>query len=228
MEQRRKKLILLAMISCLAIVVTAAVAWSVYFVQSRMPSGPELPPAAPEGTFSEEVIALNNKAVKIHLADADAAIQLYDRAIAIDPEYFKAYANKGRLLMQQGDFDDAEACFGRLTSLRPRVAEYYLGHAYCLMQQGETEAVEDRLLHALSAYNYQLGEPAPSTERVWPRLNRAIVLSLLGRDRLAEKEFEALDREYPHYSSMLTEVADRMKTSPRKERWEIILPGGSE
>ena len=83
--------------------------------------------------FSQEVIDLNNQGLEqLRGQEHEKALSLFDKAIAIDPEYHVALANKAQLLVTKKRYADACTCFETLVSLRPRTAEYYVGRAFCL------------------------------------------------------------------------------------------------
>ena len=203
-----------------AVFITAAAlaaAWSIYGHLCPMPTGPVLPPQPPDKEFSERVIALNNRAVEIQSEDPEGALRLYNEALKADPEYHLGYANKAQLLLQHKRYVEAATCYEKLAELRPRAAEYYVGHAFCLQRQGMQDEARGRLLHALSAYNYRMKKsPFPA------RFNRAMVLSLLGREAIARKELDDLADQWPEYASMVSALRQAMNKATTGDRWSIL------
>ena len=209
--------------------VAAVVALAAIFViwdhSFRIPNGPPLPPEVDKRTFSSEVINLNNGAGKFQIEDPAEALRLYDEALRLDPEYYVAYANKGTLLMCQGDYDQAAECFGRASKLCPRTVEYYMGHAACLHQLGDEGKAQDVLMYALSACNAQLAETPANA-----RLSRAYVLYLLGRDSVAYRELRRLRDEQA--GGGITVMVDGFKgyfdEHRDGNRWSMLLPDSDQ
>lgn len=171
-----------------AVVACAIVAgWLVRARLQGTPIGPALPPQPPDREFSEEVIALNNEAVEMKFSDREAAMRLYDEALKRDPEYWIALANKAYMLLDSKNYDKATRYFEKLTELRPMGSEYYVGRARCLHFLGRNAEARDQLLKAVSVYNYRM-EESP----FHARLNRAVILFLLHRNRLARSELDDL------------------------------------
>ena len=195
------------------------VAGSTYDRLYRIPSGPALPPQPADRTFSEQVVTLNNRAAKIHLESPESALRLYDEALTADPAYHPALASKAQLLVQRKEYGEALACYNKLNALRPRVAEYYVGGAFCLWRSGDRDRAEDYLLKALSAYRYNL-EDSP----FYSRFNRSLVLFLLGRERVARRELDSLEKEHTGRVSqtMILHLRQAMDEHENKDPWLLI------
>lgn len=165
--------------------------WLTYDHFYCIPSGPSLPPSPPKKQFSEQVIGLNNRAMKLVDRNPEAALQLLDQALEADPEYHIGWVNKGQLLMRQKEHMDAALCMDAAARLRPRAAEYYVGKAFCLQRAKMPNEARRALMKAMSAYNYRMTEDASHHTR----LNRVFVLFLLGREVLANRELDALEEQ---------------------------------
>ena len=128
-------------------------------------------------------------------------------------------ANKGQLLVRQKKYREAALCFEAAIRLRPRSAEYYLGHAFCLQRAGLPNEARRVLLKALSAYNYRMAK-SPH----WARLNRALVLNLLGRERPARKELESLEVQASDDSirKMARDMLKIMAEAQHDDPWAIL------
>lgn len=187
----------------------------------RIPSGPRLPAQPPDRSFADQVIALNDQAVDADMTrnDPDAALDFYDRALAMDPEYHTAYQNKGNLLLRLKRYADAAACAEKLTALRPRVAEYYMFHALCYQRLGDSKRARDRLKMALSVYNSKVdGSP------FWARLNRAHALFLMNRDRVAYRELQRLHRKFDNASvrQIISAMRQMFDETRDGDRWVLL------
>lgn len=83
------------------VVVICGLVWLVYDGRFRIPNGPYLPAQPPDRSFSEHVIKLNNRGVEMQWEVPETALQLYNEALAADPSYHVALANKTQLLISQ-------------------------------------------------------------------------------------------------------------------------------
>lgn len=70
-----------------------------------------------------------------HMSQYDKAIVSFDKAIALDQDYYVAYMNRGVLQGQSGSFDKAIEDLNRSIAINPKVAEAYSnrGIAYALL-----------------------------------------------------------------------------------------------
>ena len=203
---------------CFLAVVMAGV-WLCYSYLYGIPTGPPLPPLRPEPEFSAEVIELNNRATEVHFYDSEEALRLYDAALKADPSYYPGYSNKATLLLQDKRYAEAAQCYETATALQPHEAGLYTGHALCLHRLGKEEQARDRLLYAISACNLRMEketDPAPG------RLERAMVLFLLGRDHVARRELEALTGRSAVYDELVASVHEAMDATEGKDRWSIL------
>ena len=217
MEKTRRRAMVLG---ALALVTMLMGVWLVYQRFWGTPKGPELPPEPPKREYSKDVIELNNQAVELQGQDPQKALSLYDEAIGKDPKYYIAHTNKAQLLLSQKRYQEAAECLQVATSLRPRVAEYYVGRAFCLQRLGDTREAKRQLRCALSAYDYRIEE----AENPWTRLNRALVLFLLGRRTLAEEEIKSVGLEPPDLSlaSPASRLLKSMAEAAAGDPWSIL------
>ncbi len=98
--------------------------------------------------------------------------------------------------------------------------EHYVGHAFCLQRLGMEAKARKRLLHAISAYNYRIEIEESSFHA---RLNRALVLFLLGREHLAECELDDLvDLDAEYGGMMVSALRQAMEKARNGDRWSIL------
>ncbi len=204
---------------CGVVLAALGAAWFGYDRFYRIPEGPALPPRPPTRDYPVEAVALNDRAMAILIEDPTEALRLLDQALRLDEDYHTALANKASLLIIRQEYGSAARCYEKLAELRPRVAEYYLGHAFCLARQGDARGAEDRLLHTLSAYSCRM-----DAEPFWARLNRAAVLSLLGRRHVARKELRELEAEWPDsdLQSMASALQTAIEEAPAEDPWSVL------
>jgi tetratricopeptide (TPR) repeat protein len=93
---------------------------------------------------------LIRKAIKLHAKNAmyfynygnalnglrqfSAAVESYDRAIAITPDYAEAYSNRGIVLQALGRFEAAIESYDRAIAVNPKFAEAYSNRGNALME----------------------------------------------------------------------------------------------
>ncbi len=69
--------------------------------------------------------------------EADLSLMIYDKLIETNPEFLKAYYNKGAMLMGMGRFEEASKTFFKLTKRNPDYYKAYLGIAMCFDKLGK-------------------------------------------------------------------------------------------
>jgi tetratricopeptide (TPR) repeat protein len=83
----------------------------------------------PKNKADEEAkVCFNNGNLKYKNGDAEGAVKDYDKAIALKPDYYKAYNNRGIIkssVLQQ--YNEAILDFNKAIEIRPDYAEAYLG-----------------------------------------------------------------------------------------------------
>ena len=93
--------------------------------------------------------------------DAEAALQDFDRAIALSPDFVPARWRRGLLLLDRGDLDGAEAAFKVATNLAPNDSAGATGLARVLLARDQADHAAARLEALLGRspadrYAYQL------------------------------------------------------------------------
>ena len=84
-----------------------------------------------------------------HLKDFDAAIEAYNKALAINPDYAEAHTNLGSALKEQGKLEEAIEAYNKALAIKPDNAEAYNNMGNALKVQGKLE-------EAIKAYNKAL------------------------------------------------------------------------
>jgi Flp pilus assembly protein TadD len=77
------------------------------------------------------------------------AIEHFQRAVEIRPDYTEARYNLGSLLMRQGRLDEAEVQLGRVIKQQPRLARAHSDLGDCLLRQGKPADAAGRYREAL-------------------------------------------------------------------------------
>jgi tetratricopeptide (TPR) repeat protein len=123
-------------------IIIIIITFSVIFASS-------LAPAADENKSSPMDLLFSKAAKHTLMKEYDSAIQAYTAAIAIDPEYAKAYRNRGLVYMENGAYSTAIKDLEKAISLTPRdeasfSTSCYTSRAFCYMQMGLYEkAIND-------------------------------------------------------------------------------------
>ena len=89
------------------------------------------------------VINKENLEAQIQLAiahelvdEAELSLMIYNKLIETNPEFLKAYYNKGAMLMGMGDFEEASKTFFQLIKRNPDYYKAYLGIAMSMDKLG--------------------------------------------------------------------------------------------
>ena len=79
----------------------------------------------------------------------EEAIEAYNKALAIKPDYAEAYNNMGNALKEQGKLEEAIEAYNKALAIKPDYAEAYNNMGVTLKEQGKLE-------EAIEAYNKAL------------------------------------------------------------------------
>ena len=63
----------------------------------------------------------------------DEAIEAYDRALSLKPDYFEAYNNKANALKDQGKLEEAISSYKKAISLKPDYADAHINLSFVLL-----------------------------------------------------------------------------------------------
>ena len=61
----------------------------------------------------------------------EEAIEAYNKALAIKPDYAEAYYNMGVALKEQGKLEEAIEAYNKALAIKPDYAEAYIQHGRC-------------------------------------------------------------------------------------------------
>ena len=100
--------------------------------------------------FPQSAILFNIQgAVLKGLGQLDHAIEAYNKALAIKPDYAEAYYNMGVTLQDQGKLEEAIEAYNKALAIKPDYADAYYNMGVTLQDQGKLE-------EAIEAYNKAL------------------------------------------------------------------------
>jgi protein O-GlcNAc transferase len=133
----------------------------------------------------------NIAVIKLRLKRPKEAVPFASAAVTQDPSYAQGWYNLGRIIKENGDFEEAEKCYRRALSIDP-------GFTDALNSLGVLLTHVARFAEALECYDLVLlSEPG----RADVRFNRANILLSLGRTDEAVTCLSILVKEQPAFSA---------------------------
>jgi len=161
--------------------------------------------------------------------DIDTAIEWYQKAIGIKPDYASPHNDLGVLFEIKGWMDRAEAEYNKALAIDPNYKEVYANLALLYERKGELEK---------AAFNwmkrYKLGSPKdPWTQEAKNRLEK---LGLLDKTKDAKPETEQplsvekqIEKEKPVIEEPKAEVKKNNKPKEKKEsEWTKVGPANKK
>ena len=134
----------------------------------------------------------NRGAALYDLGDFRRAMEDFDTAIALKPEYAKSYINRGKTLQKLGDFRRAIEDFDTAIALSPEYAQAYVGRGLAYAKSRSR-----RIPRAIEDFTKAL-EIDPGLKKTY--YDRAIAYSILGRHTQAIKDLTVAIEIDPGYA----------------------------
>jgi tetratricopeptide (TPR) repeat protein len=101
--------------------------------------------------FSKSVTLYNiSGAAYRAMGQLDVAIDSFNKAISLKPDYADTYNNMGNALKDQGKLEEAIAAYNKALSIKPDYAEVYYNMSNALKEQGKLEEAIEAYKKALS------------------------------------------------------------------------------
>ena len=135
------------------------------------------------------------------------AIACYDRAVALAPDYFEAWNNRGNALRVAGRLDHALKSFDAAIRLKPDYAEAHVNRGIALAQGKRPE-------EAIASYDRALAINPASAEA---HNNRGNALKDLKRIPEALASYDAAIRLRPNYANAYVNRGNALKDARRAE-----------
>ncbi len=149
---------------------------------SRYSAPPRSAPVQVEQNVPEEAAEAFNQGVQLgRLRRYDEAIEFYDKAISIKPDYAKAIFNKAVALQMLNRLEEAVQAYDQALAINPNDAEAWSNKGIALRSMGRTE-------EAIECYDQALAIN-PGDAGLWS--NRGIALRSIGR---VEEAIESYDQ----------------------------------
>ena len=142
-----------------------------------------------------------------HLKDFNSAIEAYNKALAIKPDYAEAYYNMGNALKEQGKLEEAIEAYNKALAIKPDYADAYNNMGNALKEQGKLE-------EAIEAYNKALAIKPDYAEAY---NNMGIALQEQGK---LEEAIEAYNKALaikPDYAEAYNNMGNALKEQGKLE-----------
>ncbi len=129
----------------------------------------------------------NNKGLALYyLGRYDEAIQAYDRAIEITPQFADAWRSKGVALVAQGKYDEAIQAYDKVIEIDPEDAYVWDLKGLALAAKGWDRIDQIEFTEAIGAFDKAI-ELDPQYAKAWN--HKGQVLQDLGRTTEADAAF---------------------------------------
>jgi tetratricopeptide (TPR) repeat protein len=149
-----------------------------------------------EHLLHRSVLLYNSGQILSRMEQYEEALEVYDKVIAIDPNYPDYHFGKGNILSILGRTDEAIACYTRALAVSPPFPEVYHNRALLLKQQG-------RLNESLTDYDYLLVLDPDDLEALAHRVD---ILCEREAWDLARRDTEHALRLDPQHSQLLCKL----------------------
>ena len=148
--------------------------------------------------YHPKAIEINNKAVELKQKfKNDSALILFDKAIELDKTYYLPHANKVAIYLDRNDYNKALSECKISLRLQPDYAEGWVlaGTLYDL--KGKTKSALQYYQKSLELYNKRISDSSKKSNIKSNKLNRAVVLVLIGQEKEGRQALMQLKSEYP-------------------------------
>ena len=132
------------------------------------------------------------------------AIDAFEKAISVKPNFVEAHNNRGLALQEQGELEQATQALNRAISIKPDYAEAYNSLGNTLQDQG-------KLQEAVEAYNKALSLQPDYAEGYY---NKGIALQDQGKLKEAIKSYNKALLIKPNYAEVYRNLSFIKKYSP--------------
>jgi tetratricopeptide (TPR) repeat protein len=124
----------------------------------------------------------------------EKAVEMFNKAISLNPKYEKAYFNKGYILAELGKFDKAVETYEKLIAINPNNATYYFNAGTFLYDAWEKTRDKSQLEKALPYFSNAL-RTNPNYRNAF--MDKACVLCDLGQPKEARIVLNELLKRFP-------------------------------
>lgn len=148
--------------------------------------------------YNSSAVEMNNKAVELMQSfKNDSALILFDKAIELDKTYYKPHANKVGIYLNRNDLNKALTECKTSLDLKPDYAEGWVLAGMLYDLKGETNNALKYYQKSIDLFDKRISDPDKKDNIKSNRLNRAMSLVLVGKDKEGKQEMSQLKSEYP-------------------------------
>ena len=162
---------------------------------------------------SRRALELNNQAVRAFSeGDLEQALRLANDAIALEPKFYRAYANKAAVLRGLGRRQEAIGALRAAIEMNPAFVEAYVPLGLYLE---ETDKYDSALRHYQKAVELWDARLAKAPKDLDAAVNRAVAVYLANNPRGALKALDAVLNLHPSHE-MARAVKRRIQSGDRR------------
>ncbi len=162
----------------------------------------------------QRALDLNNRAVRaMSLGNHEEALKQIDDALALAPEFAKAYANKAAILNALDREEEAIEALTAALEIEPGFTEARIDLGMCLERANRRDEADRHYREALNQLNVAAAS-APDDKELAVR--RAITLYLAGEPATALREMRRLLGAYPD-DPLVTAAKHRIEQGSRQD-----------
>lgn len=148
--------------------------------------------------YNLKAVEMNNKAVELmQKFKNDSALILFDKAIELDKTYYLPHASKVGIYLNRNDLNKALSECETSLDLKPDYAEGWVLAGMLYDLKGETKNALKYYQKSIDMYNTKISDPNKKNNIKSNRLNRAMLLVLIGQEKEGKQELSQLKSEYP-------------------------------
>jgi tetratricopeptide (TPR) repeat protein len=146
-----------------------------------------------------KAIELNNKAADyIKFQNYDSALLYLNKAIEVDPGCYIAYSNKSTVYCTLKDFKKALIETKKILDIKPDLAEAWVMAGMLSDKIGDTLNSPTFYKTSIEIFERRIDDPNKTKQSESNKINRALALILIGKEREGSDEIRRLTELYPN------------------------------
>jgi stress-induced-phosphoprotein 1 len=144
-------------------------------------------------SYDPKAVVFNNKAVEhMQKFENDSALVLFDKAIEADGNYYVPHFNKAGIYLRMKDFDKAMQECEMVIKEKPDMAEGWTIAGMLHEKHGDTETAMKYYKKSIDIFDVRISDSGLKNRINSNRMNRAISMLLLGKEKEARDEMKKL------------------------------------
>lgn len=148
--------------------------------------------------YDLKAIELNNKAGEYYqIGEYDSALYYFDKAIELDENYYLPHSNKVNIYLSRKDYKEALIESELILKKKPDLAEGWIFTGMLYDFLGDTMKAKSYYKKSIEIYDQRISNPDRKQDLESNRLNRALSLILIGKEKEGKEEFKKLKSENP-------------------------------